>query len=151
MPKGERGMALGPMREDWETPSKVFDPIHAEFKFTVDGAAVYDNAKLPRFWHDSLDLDWSGERVWLNPPYGHKNLRTWIGKAYRESLRGATVVCFVPAMTGQVWWHEYAVKATEIRWIKGKVKFVGADSCARFASCVLVFRAATPSKESRND
>ena len=139
MTEGVRAMSARTMREDLGTPDKVFNPLHAEFRFTVDGAAHAQNAKLPRYWDDSLDLDWSGERVWLNPPYGHKNLRRWIGKAWRESQRGALVVCLVPSNTGQVWWTEYAIKASEIRWIRGKLRFEGAKSCAPFASVVLIF------------
>ena len=35
----------------------------------MDGAAVADNALLPRYWSDALTQDWSKETVWCNPPY----------------------------------------------------------------------------------
>lgn len=142
-PVGQRTHSERTMREDWETPPSIFEPLHAEFRFTVDGAANEANAKLPRYYwnvdeHTELPPN---ERIWLNPPYGFKNLDFWIGRAYRASLMGSTVVCLVPANTGQPWWHKWVVgKASEIRWIKGKVKFVGAPSSAPFPSCILVFR-----------
>lgn len=147
-PIGVRAMSKRTMREDWGTPDKIFDPLNAEFDFTLDGAATDANTKVaahitPEM--DSLNYAWEDERVWLNPPYGHTNLRVWMRKAYEESsLRGALVVCLVPAYTGQVWWHEWVIgKAAEIRWIKGKVKFVGADSCATFPSCIVIYRPVT--------
>ena len=34
----------------------------------------------------------------MNPPYG-RNIKHWIKKAYEESVKGATVVCLIPART----------------------------------------------------
>ena len=149
--KGERAMSARAMREDWATPAHVFDPLHAEFRFTIDAAASHDNAKLPRYWTvddaDALEQPWpEGERVWLNPPYGARNLRVWMQKAYEAARdRGCTVVCLVPAYTGQPWWHECVIdKASDIRWIRGRIKFVGAAGSAPFPSCVVIYRPLTP-------
>lgn len=75
----------------------------------------------------------------MNPPYG-KEIAKWMKKAYEESLKGATVVCLTFARTDTKWWHDYAMKAAEIRFIKGRVRFEGADSSAPFPSVVIVFR-----------
>ena len=133
------------MHEEWATPASVFDPLHAEFHFTLDAAALPRNAKCLRFFtpeDDALSRRWETHgAVWLNPPYGYRNLARWMRYAYTESQFGATVVCIVPAHTGQPWWHDWVVgKASEIRWIKGKVKFVGAASCAPFPSCIVIYR-----------
>lgn len=143
---GERAMSKRTMHEEWETPASVFDPLHAEFGFTLDAAALPHNAKCERYLtpdDDALCDSWSRrgpEVIWLNPPYGHKNLRNWMAKAVEESAR-STIVCLVPAHTGQIWWHESVIgKYSEIRWIKGKVKFVGAASCAPFPSCLVIYR-----------
>lgn len=36
--------------DDRETPADVFDPLHAEFGFTLDVAAARHNAKCPRYY-----------------------------------------------------------------------------------------------------
>lgn len=142
---GQRAMSQRTMREDWETPQPLFDKLNAEFHFSLDAAATADNAKCASYFHpemDGLGNPWNRHTVWLNPPYGYLNLSKWMAKAYRESLNGATVVCLVPAHTGQPWWHDWVIdKASEIRWIKGKIKFVGAASCAPFPSCIVIYRA----------
>lgn len=146
-PLGQRAMAKRTMREDWATPPSVFEPLHAEFRFTMDAAATAQNRKVPNhlgpdsiYATDALTVSWSREVVWLNPPYGYLNLAKWMEKAWRESF-DSTVVCLVPAHTGQPWWHDWVVgKASEIRWIKGKIKFVGAQSCAPFPSCIVIYR-----------
>jgi hypothetical protein len=46
-----------------------------------------------------------------------------VRKAYEESLRGATVVMLLPCRTDTQWIEPYA----EIRWARGRIKFVGMD------------------------
>ncbi len=53
---------------------------------------------------------------------------------------GALVVAFVPARVDTNWWHNYAAKATEVRFPKGRVKFAGATASAPFPVAVIVFR-----------
>lgn len=76
----------------------------------------------------------------MNPPYG-RSIGLWMAKAYEESMRGALVVCLVPARTDTRWWHDYAMKG-EIRLYKGRIRFVGAKASAPFPSAVVVFRPA---------
>jgi len=73
-----------------------------------------------------------------NPPYGARDR-----KMDRESLSGigtrATVVCLFPHGTDTEWWHKYALQG-EIRFIRGRVKFQGANATAPFPSAIVVFR-----------
>ena len=59
--------------------------------------------------------------------------------ALAEARRGATVVCLVPARTDTLWWHEYVMRASEVRLIRGRLSFVGAKSAAPFPSAIVVF------------
>lgn len=74
----------------------------------------------------------------MNPPYG-REIGAWIKKAYQESLLGATVVCLVPARTDTRWWHDYVMKAKEIRFLRGRLKFGSAINSAPFPSAVIIF------------
>ena len=38
------------------------------------------------------------------------------------------------------WWHDYVMKAQEIRLIKGRLKFGGSTNSAPFPSAIVVFR-----------
>jgi site-specific DNA-methyltransferase (adenine-specific) len=129
-------------KQDWETPQKLFDELNEEFQFERDVAANEQNAKCAKFFteaDDGLKQDWSKDVCWLNPPYG-RAIASWLRKAYEESKKGATVVCLVAARTDTRWWHEYALKASEIRYLKGRLRFVGAKDSAPFPSAILVFR-----------
>lgn len=128
-------------RDNWETPPDIFTPLHAEFGFTLDACAEAHTAKCPRYYtiaDDALKQPWEGV-CWMNPPYGGK-VERWLKKAYESSLAGATVVCLVKSSTDTRWWHELVQPYAEVRYLKGRPKFVGAPSGAPFAASVVIFR-----------
>ncbi|HXU02151.1 MAG TPA: DNA N-6-adenine-methyltransferase [Polyangia bacterium] len=129
-------------RHDWATPPDLFARLDREFGFTLDVCALPENTKCARFFtpdDDGLAQDWGAETCWMNPPYGSDIVR-WMRKAFAASLAGATVVCLVPSRTDTGWWHDFAMRAHERRFLRGRVRFVGATSGAPFPSAVVVFR-----------
>lgn len=143
--KGE-GAIYSSQREDWRTPSGLFEALDAEFGFHLDAAASDSNARCPRYLteeQDALTCVWPGNGpVWLNPPYGN-DLGRWMEKAYLESTLRVpyrTVVCLIPARTDTFAWHEYVMKADEIRFIRGRLRFDNTDTAAPFPSAVVIFR-----------
>lgn len=96
--------------DDRETPPCVFDPLNAEFRFTVDAASSHVNAKCRRYCtlggtfdsfpepvglievskETGIEHPWSGHSVWVNPPFSL--LWPWVEKAWREP---AEVVCML--------------------------------------------------------
>ena len=130
---------------EWETPQALFEALDAEFHFTLDPCATPENAKCGRYFTKEiggLAQSWAGETVFMNPPYG-REIGKWVRKAFEEWRRGATVVCLLPSRTDTAWWHDYCMKATEIRFIRGRVKFVGGKYAAPFPSAVVIFAQAT--------
>jgi len=128
---------------EWSTPRGFFDELDTEFHFTLDACATEDNALVSKYFDSrllwsALTFDWTGV-VWMNPPYGPR-MAEWMEKAYRSSLCGATVVCLVPSRTDTRWWHDYAMKATEIRFIKGRLKFDEHKNSAPFPSAIVIFK-----------
>jgi phage N-6-adenine-methyltransferase len=128
--------------DDWSTPQEFFDELNAEFAFTFDVCASHSNAKCSRYFtreDDGLTRPWGVERCWMNPPYG-REIGAWMSKAHRSSLNGALVVCLVPARTDTAWWHDYATKASDVRFVRGRLRFGNAKNSAPFPSAVLVFQ-----------
>ena len=132
-------------KQEWETPRWLFDRLNREFGFTVDLAADATNAKCPAYFTaemDALTLPWSG-KCWLNPPYGarHHRLSDWVRKAYRETLKGdCAVVMLIPARTNTRWWHDYCMRAAEIRFLNGRPKFGDAKHGLPQPLAIVVFR-----------
>jgi site-specific DNA-methyltransferase (adenine-specific) len=133
-------------RNDWETPPELFAEYDEEFHFTLDVCATEFNRKCLLYIdgeRDGLVQPWEGATCWMNPPYGTA-VAKWMEKAWAESRLGATVVCLVPARTDTAWWHDYAMRSSEIRFIRGRIGFIRADghrSRAPFPSAVVIFRA----------
>ena len=129
-------------KNDWETPQDFFDELNKEFHFTLDPCASENNHKCEKYFtekENGLLQDWSGERVYCNPPYSAKEQDAWVKKCYEES-KHATVVMLVPARTDTERFHKYILPHAEIRFLKGRLTFVGAKDPAPFPNMVVIFR-----------
>lgn len=129
---------------EWETPQNLYDKLNEEFHFTLDPCATDNNAKCKRYFtitDDGLMQDWSNDIVFMNPPYG-RNKGKWIEKAYKESLKGAIVVCLIAARTDTKYWHNYIFGKAKIRFLPGRLYFKRADGSgdrAPFPSAIVIF------------
>lgn len=126
--------------DEWETPHILFDELDRCFGgFTLDPCATPQNAKCSTFFsrtEDGLSKPWTG-KVFMNPPYG-REIGKWVKKAWEESLRGALVVCLLPARVDTRWWHEYARKG-HVYFLQGRLKFGAARNSAPFPSVLVTF------------
>lgn len=124
----------------WSTPQDFFDKLNDEFHFTLDAAAIPENAKCKKFFtpeDNGLDQEWNGV-VWCNPPYG-KQIGKWVKKGFESAREGATVVMLVPARTDTAWFHDYILGKAEIRFVRGRLKFGESKNSAPFPSMVVVY------------
>lgn len=125
----------------WATPEDLFQELDREFGFTLDVCALPSNAKCPSYFtpeQDGLVQTWSGV-CWMNPPYG-RHIGKWLQRAFENSQQGAVVVCLIPARTDTKWWHDFVTKASEVRFVKGRLHFGGSVTPAPFPSAIVVFR-----------
>lgn len=130
---------------EWATPANVFDPLNSEFRFTLDVCANSENSKCPAFYDmekNGLAQQWVGT-CWMNPPYG-REMTEWLRKAIAERENGVTTVALIPARTNTGWWHDLVIPNGEVRFLRGRPKFVGAKHGLPFPLAIVVFRAAQP-------
>jgi len=128
---------------EWGTPRPLYDMLNRMFgPFTLDPCTSPDNPLgTPKFYtekDDGLKQSWKGEIVFANPPYG-RNIDKWVAKAFDESLEHGRAVCLLPSRTDTRWWHDYIMFSTIVFFIRGRIKFVGAENPAPFPSVVVVF------------
>ena len=137
--------------EEWPTPQSFFSDLHREFGFTLDPCATRQNAKCPKYFtkaQDGLAQNWEGHVVFCNPPYG-RDMGKWARKCWEAAEAGATVVLLAHARTDTRWFHDWVYsKATEIRFVKGRLKFGDSKNSAPFPSLVAVYRATQPRPQS---
>lgn len=138
---------------EWSTPQDFFDKLNEEFHFTLDPCSTDENHKCSTYYtieDDGLTKSWAGHSVFMNPPYGG-HTREWIEKAFSESLGGATVVCLIVSSTDRSYWHDFIFPyASEIRFIRGRLKFGGVKNTAPFASAVVVFDSKTSFEKTKD-
>lgn len=115
---------------NWQTPADTYADLDKEFHFDFDPCA-------PDSLWDGLAIEW-GKSNFVNPPYGTQ-IKKWVRKSYEESQDGKTCVMLIPSRTDTRWWHDYVMKAKEIRFIKGRLKFKGALNFAPFPSAIVIF------------
>jgi phage N-6-adenine-methyltransferase len=151
-----------PHVDERQTSPEAFDPLHARFRFTVDVAALPRNAKLPKFYtpeDDGLTQNWSGERVWCNPPYS--SIEPWVEKAHREWRIGEQgrggpelIVMLLPAnRTEQGWWQRKVEPFRDrgkldfrVEFLSGRLRFIAFDATEikpnerpPFGCCLLIW------------
>jgi site-specific DNA-methyltransferase (adenine-specific) len=133
--------------DEFGTPDYIFGPLDREFHFVRDVAASDRNHKVSRYFtkeDNALEQDWGdpGDTVWCNPPYSRGNVEAFARKADAESTRGVTTVMLVPARVEQPWFHDLVLSNphNEVRFIKGRVKYNGGKTSARFPSMLVIFR-----------
>lgn len=139
MPAMTSGM-MSSLTDDWPTPRYVFDRLNDEFHFDLDVCADDLNHKCERYYTketDGLSQEWNG-MCWMNPPYG-RTIGQWVKKAYESARGGVVVVCLLPARTDTKWWRDYVMKASELRFISGRVKFGDSKQGAPFPSVIAIF------------
>lgn len=145
MPLGNRRARV----DEWGTPPEVFRPLDQEFRFALDVAASRDLHVCPRYLtkrNNALRRGWGprGSSAFCNPPYGPP-IALFVAKAAREARRGVTCVVLVPARTDTRWFHDVALRYAEIRFLRGRVRFLesarvrGHERCPH-PTMVLVFR-----------
>jgi phage N-6-adenine-methyltransferase len=134
---------------DWGTPQGFFDRLDEEFGFTLEACAKRDNAKAYNYlgpdqeyegWRNGLAAQWPGV-VWMNPPYG-REVGIWCAYASGQALHNHLchkVVALLPARTDTTWWHDWVMLAAEVRLVRGRLRFEGAENSAPFPSVVVIW------------
>lgn len=131
---------------EWATPVKFFEELNTEFRFELDPCATHENHKCDMYYtkeQDGLSLDWPEKiNIYVNPPYG-REISKWVKKCYdtwKGNNKTNTIVMLLPSRTDTKWFHDYIYgKATEIRFIKGRLKFNDCGVSAHFPSMVVIY------------
>lgn len=129
--------------QNWETPQWLFDKINNMYCFNLDCCAEHNTAKVEKYITkdvDALSCDWNGV-VWCNPPYNREQGK-FVKKAIDEVNNGnaKTVVLLIPSRTDTKIWQDFIFKkASQIIYIKGRLRFGDSKENAPFPSALVVF------------
>ena len=85
--------------------------------------------------------------MFVNPPYSRS--AEWLAKCWEETQRAnadrrTVIVVLIPCRTDTRYFHDYCMKADEIRLIKGRLKYNDGDQSAPFPSGLFIFNGLNP-------
>ena len=107
-------------KDDWATPQELYNKLDKEFNFDFDPCPLNPN-------FDGLEIRW-GERNFVNPPYSRMLKEAFIRKAFEQAQKGRLSVMLLPVSTSTKIFHEVIYPNAEIRFIKGRVQFIGINT-----------------------
>lgn len=121
--------------DNWETLKDFYEKLDQEFNFDFDPCPLE-----PTF--NGLEIDWKGN-IFVNSPYSQ--VKKWLMKAHEELEKGnaKTIVFLTFANTDTSWFHEYVLGQSEIRFVRGRLKFLnkeGGGNSAMRPSILIIFR-----------
>jgi len=114
--------------DNWRTPKEVYDKLNQEFQFNDDPCPIGGNGGLDREW---------GTSTFFNPPYSKPT--PWVKKAFEESQKGKVVVGLLRGDTSTNWFHDWVYNKSELRFIRGILKFNECGKPAPFPSIVAIW------------
>jgi site-specific DNA-methyltransferase (adenine-specific) len=116
---------------EWRTPEAIYKQLDAEFHFDFDPCPLGGDVD----GLGTLFSEWAGKRVWVNPPYS--DIAKWLARAREPDV----AVFLIPARTDTKWFHAVVLPyASEIRFIRGRLRFGDATNSAPFPSMIVIFR-----------
>jgi hypothetical protein len=119
---------------EWLTPKWILDEIiYPLGEVDLDPCSSAAKNVMAKSYFtladDGLSKNWSGDFVFMNPPYG-KTIGDWAGKLGSHLVSGdiKTAVSLVPCRTDTRWFQNMltegrGVYTTTICFLKGRVKF----------------------------
>lgn len=118
----------------FQTPDNLFKQLNDIYTFTVDSACCSYNCKLSYGFYfdkdkDGLKENWSGHRVFCNPPFSNK--ADWIKKAHDEVLNNNCNICVMVLPTNcldSIAWHTYIEGKFTYEILRGRVSFINPES-----------------------
>jgi len=117
------------LKDEWYTPAWITDPLG---HFDLDPAApIAPHRQIADREYtkadDGLSLRWEG-RVWLNPPFSHPALKSFVGKM-AEHGDGIMLLLCRGFDTG--WFQDDVLgKADALLLMRGRVRFIRPDGKA---------------------
>ena len=111
--------------DHWQTPPELYEKLNDEFNFDFDPCPILETITDDT---DGLIIDW-GKVNFVNPPYNQKLKEAFVMRAIDFAKQGRTCVMLLPVSTSTKLFHDHIQpNADEIRFVKGRVKFIGIGS-----------------------
>ncbi len=138
--------------DEWQTPPDLYKRLDETFHFELDPCTTIDNPLHTKLHYikemDGLRCSWHNLSTFVNPPYSQ--IKKWVNKVLIELQQRVNsqsniesvkpIVMLVPARTDTQWFHSITTSNwAHVVFLKGRLKFVGAQNSAPFPSSLIIF------------
>jgi hypothetical protein len=114
--------------DNYATPPKLYEELNQRFHFDFDPCPYNEN----EISIDGLKIEW-GKSNFVNPPYSQKLKEQFVIKGVEEMKKGKVCVFLIPVSTSTKLFHDWIIPyATEIKFVKGRIKFGKLDKNGMF-------------------
>ena len=136
--------------------SKILEKVifnhqkNASFRLNIDNGQINTVLDVDVLWlgNNEYDrktrikfikpLDFENVHLWIWS-FSNGEIKKWITKAIAEQKKAHYSVFLIPSRTDTKWFYKIFQHAAEIRFIVGRIKFVGAENSAPFPSMIVYF------------
>jgi phage N-6-adenine-methyltransferase len=129
----------------WLTPAAIVEAVRVAFNGAIDLDPATEPSNPTRavlFYtkaDDGLKAPWPPVRTYVNPPYSE--IDRWIDHAIAAEKIGARIYMLVPVRTDAPYHHRLLAAATDVLFLRGRVKFIRPNGSAKgspaFASMIV--------------
>jgi len=130
------GSGDNPSRDEWETPSWIFDPLMEQYNFDFDCCASEENAKTREFSRqDFQDIVDVGMVSWMNPPFSKAYA---MFKHFFKVVKSGVAIYRCDNLETALWQREILPNCSWIFIPDRRVSYEGLDGGgARFPSALI--------------
>ena len=118
-------------KDDYSTPKWLIKDLEVEFGEMFDPCPLH-----PDF--DGLNIEWRKVNF-VNPPYSRKLKELFIRKAVEENKKGKICILLLPVSTSTKIFHELIYNRSEIRFLKGRLKFNNLKTSGQMDNMLVIF------------
>jgi hypothetical protein len=114
--------------DNYATPPELYEELNKRFNFDFD-PCPYNEGDIADC---GLQKEW-GNSNFVNPPYSQKLKELFVIKGIEEMKKHKVCVFIIPVSTSTKLFHDWIKpNATEINFIKGRIKFGKYDTKGNF-------------------
>lgn len=130
---------IGGGKQDWATPSWLFDALDRVFSFQLDAAADKRNAKCLKFYTritNGLKQPWFST-TFCNPPWS--NPAPWCAKAHQEAEKNISSVLLLPLLGMTASWYRTYGRYAHTTILSPRIAFDGPKRSPNGGAIVMCF------------
>lgn len=141
--KANNGIGNTELRDEWQTPNWIFEPLMQQYNFDFDCCATKENTKTKEFSeHDFQDIMELNKIAWMNPPFSKAEA---MFKHFFKIVKKGVAIYRCDNLETGIWQNIIFPHADWVFFPNHRVNYEGLDgSGVRFPSALIGIGVSVP-------